>query len=224
PSLTLFRSSGRLVSFPGRETPRARTPTLSLHDALPIWDWPNLVSSIGSFVMAAGVATCLLDLLLHMRVGKPAGSNPWRADTLEWATTLPPASYNFNSLPDVKNRHPLWRDPGLPQSIARGEQALVEIDHGRRETWGVDALTGRVRDITHLPGNSWIPLIAALLLAGLCLSLLAKLYALALAVSGAVLLVLLLWSWLNGPLLALGASLDSLPRHPPLHWRTLDGP
>ena len=188
------------------------------------WDWPNLVSSIGSFVMAAGVATCLLDLLLHMRVGKPAGSNPWRADTLEWATTLPPASYNFNSLPDVKNRHPLWRDPGLPQSIARGEQALVEIDHGRRETWGVDALTGRVRDITHLPGNSWLPLIAALLLAGLCLSLLAKLYALALAVSGAVLLVLLLWSWLNGPLLALGASLDSLPRHPPLHWRTLEGP
>ena len=188
------------------------------------WDWPNLVSSIGSFVMAAGVATCLLDLLLHMRVGKPAGSNPWRADTLEWATTLPPASYNFNSLPDVKNRHPLWRDPGLPQSIARGEQALVEIDHGRRETWGVDALTGRVRDITHLPGNSWLPLIAALLLAGLCLSLLAKLYALALAVSGAVLIVLLLWSWLNGPLLALGASLDSLPRHPPLHWRTLEGP
>src|SRR5690554_3396070 len=135
------------------------------------WDWPNLVSSIGSFVMAAGVATCPLDLLLHMRVGKPAGSNPWRADTLEWVTTLPPASYNFNSLPDVKNRHPLWRDPGLPQSIARGEQALVEIDHGRRETWGVDALTGRVRDITHLPGNSWLPLIAALLLAGLCLSL-----------------------------------------------------
>lgn len=39
-------------------------------------------------------------------------------------------SYNFLSLPDVNNRHPLWREPDLPQGIARGEHALVEIDHG----------------------------------------------------------------------------------------------
>ena len=188
------------------------------------WDWPNLVSSVGSFVMATGIATTLLDLLLHVRVGKRAQSNPWQADTLEWATTLPPASYNFNSLPDVKNRHPLWREPGLPQSIAEGRHALVAIGHGRRETWGVDALTGRARDIIHLPGNSWLPLIAALLLAGLCLSLLVKLYGLALGLSGVILAVLLLWSWLNGPLLAMDASVASVPNHPPLHWRTLDGP
>ena len=188
------------------------------------WDWPNLVSSIGSFVMAAGVATCLLDLLLHVRFGRPAGVNPWQADTLEWATDYPPASYNFLSLPDVNNRHPLWREPDLPQGIARGEHALVEIDQGRRDTWGVEALSGRVRDITQLPGNTWIPLIAALLLAGLCLSLLLKQYGLALGLSGVILLVLLHWSWRNGPLLSPGANLTVQANQPPLHWQTHDGP
>src|SRR5690554_5597657 len=71
------------------------------------WDMPNLVSSIGSFVMAMGIAMILVDLILHFRYGRPAGSNPWNADTLEWATTTPPAAYNFASLPEVSSRHPL---------------------------------------------------------------------------------------------------------------------
>ena len=188
------------------------------------WDLPNLVSSIGSFVMAAGVATCLLDLLLHFRFGRPAGNNPWQADTLEWATALPPDSFNFLSLPDVKNRHPLWREPGLAGSIANGEHALAEIEHGRRDTWGVEALTGRVRDITQLPGNTGLPLLAALLLAGLCLSLLVKQYGLALGLCAVILAVLLRWSWRNGPLLNPEASPRVQADQPPLHWQTHDGP
>ncbi|HLT03671.1 MAG TPA: cytochrome c oxidase subunit I [Pseudomonas sp.] len=188
------------------------------------WDGPNLVSSIGSFVMAAGVGTCLLDLLLHGRFGKPAGRNPWQADTLEWATDTPPGSHNFASLPEVKNRHPLWHETDLGDSLARGEHALADVTHGRRETWGVEALTGRVRDITHLPGNTWIPFIAALLLAGLCLSLLVKQYGLALGLSLVILGVLLLWSWRNGPRLDPQASQAVEPGQPPLHWQTRDGP
>ena len=46
------------------------------------WDMPNLVSSIGSFIMAVGVATILLDIVLHFRFGVPAPKNPWNADTL----------------------------------------------------------------------------------------------------------------------------------------------
>ena len=45
------------------------------------WDMPNLVSSIGSFIMAVGVATILLDIVLHFRFGVPAPKNPWNADT-----------------------------------------------------------------------------------------------------------------------------------------------
>ena len=102
------------------------------------WDIPNLISSVGSFIMAIGIATLLLDIILHFRFGQPAKANPWNADTLEWATSLPPSAYNFVSLPEIHSRHPLWDNPELPHSIARGEHALGVIDHGRRETWGTE--------------------------------------------------------------------------------------
>ena len=188
------------------------------------WDIPNLISSVGSFIMAIGIATILLDIILHFRFGQPAKVNPWRADTLEWATSLPPSAYNFVSLPAIHSRHPLWDQPELPYSIARGEHELAVIDHGRRETWGTDPLTGKVREIIHLPGNSWLPLVAALFIAVMCISLLVKVYWLAAVVFVAVVVTLLRWSWENGthPLAAPDAQVQ--PGEPPLHSRTLDGP
>ncbi len=188
------------------------------------WDMPNLVSSIGSFIMAIGIGTILLDILLHFRFGQPAKKNPWNADTLEWATSLPPSPYNFVSLPEIDSRHPLWKDPDLPDSIARGEHALTVIDHGRRETWGVEPLTGKVREIIHLPGNSWLPFIASLFLTALCLSLLNKVYWLAIASALATLVVLFRWSWVNGTHPAAAPDARTQPGEPPLHSRTFDGP
>jgi cytochrome c oxidase subunit I+III len=67
------------------------------------WDGPNLVSSVFSFVMAFGIATLLLDLLLHLRHGRRAPHNPWQADTLEWASGTPPRSYRrtFTAAPNA---------------------------------------------------------------------------------------------------------------------------
>ncbi|MFC2971071.1 cytochrome c oxidase subunit I [Azotobacter bryophylli] len=188
------------------------------------WDGPNLISSLGSFVMAMGVAMLLLDLGLHFRFGRRAPANPWRADTLEWATALPPAAYNFASLPACATRHPLWENPALAQGIAAGRHGLAAADHGRRETWSSEPLSGRVREVVQLPGNSWLPLGAALALAALCLALLAGAYGLAGAAALASLAILLRWSWVNGahPLAAPDARTE--PGDPPLHWRTFDGP
>lgn len=188
------------------------------------WDLPNLLSSIGSFIMAIGIATVLLDIVLHFRFGLPAPDNPWRSDTLEWATHLPPSPYNFVSLARIDSRHPLWDAPQLPHSIARGEHALTVIDHGRRETWGVEPLTGKVREIVHLPGNSALPFLAALAIASLCLGLLLKLYWGALLAALVALGLLLRWSWENGahPLAAPDARTQ--PGEPLLHSRTCDGP
>ena len=188
------------------------------------WDIPNLISSVGSFIMAIGIATLLLDIILHFRFGQPAKANPWNADTLEWATSLPPSAYNFVSLAEIHSRHPLWDNPELPHSIARGEHALGVIDHGRRETWGTDPLTGKVREIIHLPGNSWLPLIAALFIAVLCISLLLKVYWLAAVGCAAAVVVLLRWSWENGTHPAAAPDARVQPGEPPLHSRTLDGP
>ena len=187
------------------------------------WDLPNLISSIGSFILAIGVASTLLDIILHFRYGQLAKANPWGGDTLEWATATPPASYNFLSLPPNASRHPLWKQPDLPERIANAEYALTDIAHGRRETWGSDPVTGKLREIIHLPGNSWLPLVAALVIAVLCISLLAKWYWFALAALVVALAILLRWSWENGTY-TVDAHNRPPPDNLPLHSSTFDGP
>ena len=188
------------------------------------WDIYNLLSSVSSFVMSAGIAMVLLDIALHFRFGKPAKQNPWNADTLEWANTMPPSAYNFVSLPKIETRHPLWDDPNLPVTMAEGKHSLAVATHGRREMWGTDPISGKVREIIHLPGNSWWPLFAAMALAVVCISLLVRVYALA----GVFVLIagvfLLRWSWENGAHSKASPDADVSPGDPPLHSRTMDGP
>lgn len=188
------------------------------------WDWPNLISSIGSFIMAIGIAMILLDVLLHFRFGRKAPANPWGADTLEWATSTPPSPYNFISLPECPTRHPLWDYPNLPQTITQGKHTLAVASHGRRETWGTDPVTGEVREIIHLPANAWIPFFAALTLAVLFVSLLLQSYTLSVMMLVILSGLLLRWSWENGTHPNAAPHEQTEPGDPPLHSRTFDGP
>lgn len=188
------------------------------------WDWPNLISSVGSFIMAAGIAVIILDFIVLARFGRPAGSNPWQADTLEWATQTPPNPYNFISLPECPTRHPLWEHPNLQQTIAEGKHALAVASHGRRETWGSDPISGKVREIIHLPGNSWLPFFATLMLAFVCITLLLRVYVESLVFVAILMLILLRWSWENGAHPKAAPDAKTLPGEPPLHSRTFDGP
>ena len=72
------------------------------------WELWNLISSIGAIFQAAGVIFFVINILWSARKGKIAGDDPWDAWTLEWATTSPPPDYNFETLPEVKSRRPLW--------------------------------------------------------------------------------------------------------------------
>src|SRR5690606_32913419 len=54
-------------------------------DANAGWEGLNLVSSIGSFLMAIGFAVFTGDIVLHCLSGKRATRKPWGAGTLEWA-------------------------------------------------------------------------------------------------------------------------------------------
>ncbi len=188
------------------------------------WDWLNLLSSVGGFIMAAGVAMVLLDLLLHFRFGKKASPNPWHADTLEWTLDQPPAPYNFVSLPRVQSRHPLWDDPDIGARMQAGQGGLASIEHGRRETWGTDAITGEARDVCHLPTNSWWPLLAASALALVCISLLLRWYPLAIVGVVLAVLPLLRWSWENGGHPNAAPLTQEPPGELPLESRTTDGP
>ncbi|MDO9465879.1 MAG: cytochrome c oxidase subunit I [Thiobacillus sp.] len=184
------------------------------------WDLPNLVSSIGGFVMAIGIATVLLDIALHFRFGRVAPRNPWHADTLEWATDTPPRAYNFASQPDCATRHPLWEHLGL----AEGRHWLSNVEHGRRETLGTDPVSGTAREIMRLPGNSWLPLVTALGLAVVCIALLARSYPTAALAALVSVALLLRWSWVNGLHPALYDEAGASPGVLPLHPHSCDGP
>ncbi len=78
------------------------------------WTVYNFVESVGAFIIAAGVAVFVVNLLVSLRKGARAGADPWDAWTLEWATTSPPPEYNFLKTPVVRSRRPLWdrKHPG----------------------------------------------------------------------------------------------------------------
>ena len=80
---------------------------------------PNLLSSIGSMVVAVAVLLFVLNLVVSLRGGRKAPSNPWNGSSLEWATSCPPPKYNFPHIPVVESRTPLW-DAGDKLSVVHG--------------------------------------------------------------------------------------------------------
>jgi cytochrome c oxidase subunit 1 len=71
------------------------------YDYLPHFQPLNVVSTVGSWVLAAGVLLMLYNLLRSLRDGAKAGDNPWGGTTLEWKTTSPPPTENFETIPEV---------------------------------------------------------------------------------------------------------------------------
>src|SRR5271163_2403491 len=75
---------------------------------MPIVSSLNLFSSLSAFVLAFSILLFFWNLAYSFVKGKIAGDNPWEAWTLEWATTSPPSPENFDRLPPVYSRRPLW--------------------------------------------------------------------------------------------------------------------
>jgi cytochrome c oxidase subunit 1 len=73
---------------------------------------PNLLSTIGAFAVATAVLLFVVNGLVSLYRGALAPANPWGASTLEWATSSPPAPYNFAHIPVVESRTPLWDADG----------------------------------------------------------------------------------------------------------------
>ena len=73
---------------------------------------PNLLSTVGAFVLGSGVVLFVINGVVSLYRGAIAGPNPWGAASLEWATSSPPAVYNFAHIPVVESDTPLWDSEG----------------------------------------------------------------------------------------------------------------
>src|SRR5271165_3094687 len=67
----------------------------------------NLISTVGSFVLALGVLLTVINVARSLKRGVIAGPDPWNANTLEWFTTSPPAVNNFDVIPLVRSAEPM---------------------------------------------------------------------------------------------------------------------
>jgi cytochrome c oxidase subunit I len=72
------------------------------------WDIWNLIVTAGVVFQGAAILVFVGGLAWAYFMRRPAGNDPWDAWTLEWATSSPPAPYNFAAIPVVRSRRPLW--------------------------------------------------------------------------------------------------------------------
>ena len=68
---------------------------------MPEWQALNVLSTAGASILAIGYLLPLVYLFWSLRYGKDAGDNPWRATGLEWKTSSPPPTFNFDETPVV---------------------------------------------------------------------------------------------------------------------------
>ncbi|MDI3318052.1 MAG: cytochrome c oxidase subunit I [Bacillota bacterium] len=68
----------------------------------------NLLSSIGAYILGAGVLMTVGNMLWSVYRGRQAGADPWDARTLEWSVPSPVPAYNFARIPEVRSRDAFW--------------------------------------------------------------------------------------------------------------------
>ena len=75
---------------------------------LPWYGTLNMISTIGAFVMGISILQLGYMIFKSLKNGKKAGNDPWDGFTLEWITTSPPSLKNFEEVPIVHGRRPLY--------------------------------------------------------------------------------------------------------------------
>jgi cytochrome c oxidase subunit I+III len=156
------------------------------------WEWPNLLSSIGAAVLGAGMALFTWGIVKALRRPAQPHGDPWHAPTLEW---LPSADYGPRSIPQVDGSDPLWRHPRLADEVVQGRHWLPGTATGARETLVTTPRAAVLHHLVVLPGDSALPLVAAIGTAGFFLLLTVKWVVAATAFGVAAVVSTLLWLW-----------------------------
>ncbi len=129
------------------------------------WDWFNMISTVGAFVFATGIAIVVVDVLRPKHRQLKGEANPWNAGTLEWISE-PEENWGVRSIPIIKSRYPLWDQPGLRDDIAKGRFYLPGAVEGYRETLVTSVLDAKPIQCLRVGGTSYLTILSAMALGG----------------------------------------------------------
>src|SRR5699024_9991380 len=101
----------------------------------------NVISSIGAFLMAAGVIMFMYNVIHTAVKAEKASADPFDGRTLEWTISSPPPFYNFEQLPLVRGLDPLW----IEKMEGDGKMS-----------------PGEPLDDVHMPNSSFLPFLMGL--------------------------------------------------------------
>jgi len=139
----------------------------------------NLVSSIGSLIIAIGVLLFLINVVRTARSGTPAPLDPWDSRSLEWMTTNPPKEHNFDVIPTVHHLDEFFHrkykedENGAMVKVKSAEEIMTEQEQAADEH-------------IHMPSPSYWPLVLAL---GLPITAYGVIYSIPIAVFGGVVIL-----------------------------------
>jgi cytochrome c oxidase subunit 1 len=159
----------------------------------------NLVSSIGSFILAVGVFLFIVNVWITARKGVKAPLDPWDARSLEWMTASPPKEHNFDSIPTVHaldeffhRKYEENHDTGEVTRVATAEEILAEMEANADKH-------------IHLPSPSYWPILLAL---GLPIMAYGVIYNLLLTAIGGLIVLLSMFGWALEPSVADDSDYD----------------
>jgi cytochrome c oxidase subunit 1 len=75
---------------------------------IPEFELWNAISSAGFVVLVASFVPFSISTVRSFRSPMTAGADPWHGNSLEWATTSPPADHNFRWLPPIRSERPVF--------------------------------------------------------------------------------------------------------------------
>ncbi|UOA29361.1 cytochrome c oxidase subunit I [Pseudosulfitobacter sp. DSM 107133] len=130
------------------------------------WGTLNLISSIGAFVVAAGFAVFVYDLLRPKSRQGQIPRNPWGAGTLEFSHDVPEEAWGVRSVPYITSRYPLWDQPEVVERMDAGRYYLQDAPDLQRETIVTSVIDAKPIYVQRVTGPAWITILAALFTGG----------------------------------------------------------
>jgi len=130
------------------------------------WDVLNLLSTIGAFILAAGLAVFFWDMIRPKKKQPLCERNPWNAGTLEWLAEMPGKKWGMRTIPEIDSRYPLWDQPNFTRDYDEGRFYLPDAEEGKRETLVTSVIDARPVQCLRLAGPSFLPFWAAITIGG----------------------------------------------------------